>query len=135
MLSILWLCTNGYLQFDNFTATKLENFRSIDTIGSVSLATIKLTACDIIRNANYSSANEPTKAAIRQKFKFEEPLEGVCSKVGWSVPKSDSNIIGTAEKNPDWEERLAAAEKAVLPPLGLLLLGFMVVWAVRGFRP
>ena len=31
--------------------------------------------------------------------------------------------------------RLEIAEWIVLPPLGLLLLGFMVVWAARGFRP
>ena len=35
---------------------------------------------------------------------------------------------------PDWPTRIRAAEWIFLPPFGLLLLGFMVVWAIRGFR-
>jgi hypothetical protein len=35
----------------------------------------------------------------------------------------------------DWPTRVEAAKWVLLPPLGLLLLGFVVVWAVRGFRP
>jgi hypothetical protein len=36
---------------------------------------------------------------------------------------------------PDWQTRIKAAEWMLLPPIGLLLLGFMAVWALRGFRP
>ena len=36
---------------------------------------------------------------------------------------------------PDWNSFVAFGETALLPPFGLLLLGFMVVWAMRGFRP
>ena len=32
------------------------------------------------------------------------------------------------------EKRIEAAKLISVPPLGLLVLGFLVVWAVRGFR-
>ena len=36
---------------------------------------------------------------------------------------------------PDWKSLVGFGELVLLPPLGLLLLGFMAVWALRGFRP
>ena len=35
---------------------------------------------------------------------------------------------------PDWPARIDAAEWVFLPPMGLLLLGFAIVWVVNGFR-
>ena len=48
---------------------------------------------------------------------------------------SRSLVLVRISSVADWPVRIRAAEWILLPPLGLLLFGFMVVWAARGFRP
>jgi hypothetical protein len=45
--------------------------------------------------------------------------------------ESKGSVAVTA---PIWPKRIRAAEWLMLPPLLLLLLGYGVLWAVRGFR-
>lgn len=162
LVALCWVTSSSFISFDELFAVR-DGGRDYST-GSCEEASpkapLKLSDSDTPLMGSSLPPGftldpppaAPTSGALPPGFSLTESKVFECQQNGKKVtiagPKGAAvNAVDALEvfhrERPelfttfvsDWPTRIEAAKWVLLPPLGLLLLGFVVVWAVRGFRP
>jgi len=159
LFGLCWVVPATVIQFDNLTAVALGYYHLTDVTlppaGATRIGAFELSAPDGKKfNFNEGTSLEVIKSTIKNYYGSPEEFRNKRF-VGTMVMPTEIILLCKESKDfsdiylfcdnqkdlksiavtaPIWTKRIRASEWIILPPLVLLLLGYGVLWAFRGFR-